>query len=407
MNKNKKIKIKKSNKELLGNQLLKYQINFDEKLSYKKLKLLLIDFFENNEEKYENFIHNQEILENSYWKKKKKEELVETLKKLGEKNIDNKTPKSLLINLILIKTFLTNQKEFDFLSKKDFKKINKLLNNRSKFERNIYRHKIFKNIFKKGFLKELNEYIGKYQFGFEKSDYDIDLKHVNKFFIYENKIEHVLVDLDLKIPKENMLIINGPSGAGKSTIINVISGLLETEDGDIVILKRNLKYLNEKQRTKFREENISFVFQSYNLIPTLTIKDNILLGADLLQNQKNKLDLKDIAKDLNIEEQLEKYPHQLSGGQKQRASIARALIKNPKILIADEPTGALDKKTGKDVLKIFKNIIEKYKTTIVLVTHNTEIKKIGDYILTIGNGKIESFTKNKNKISVDSLKMEV
>lgn len=407
MDKNKNIKLKKLDKELIDNELSKFNIEFDKKLKYKKRRKLLEDFFEKNLKEYEKFIHNQEILKKSYWKKKKKDELAEILIKLGEKDIDKNTSKSILINLIMIRTFLKNQKEYDFLSKKQFKKINKLLKDRSNIEKKVHKYKVYKKIFKNGFFKEWNEYIGKYQFGYEKSDYDIDLKHVNKFFNYGNKIEHVLVDLDLKIPKENMLIINGPSGAGKSTIINIISGLLKTEDGDVVILGRNLKYLSEKQRIKFREENISFVFQSYNLIPTLSIKDNILLGADLLQNKKNKLDLTKIAKDLNIEEQLNKYPHQLSGGQKQRASIARALMKNPKILIADEPTGALDKKAGKDVLRIFKSIIEKYKTTIILVTHNTEIKKIGDYILTIGNGKIESFGKNKNKLSVDSLKMEV
>lgn len=403
--KKKRIKLKNLNEQMLDNKLSKYNLDFKIKDKYKSKLKKLEEYYKNNYQEYEKYLSEKEKYTYKYWRKINKQEI---LKKLEENNyyFDKSTPKRLLIELIILNLFFES-KTGTFSSKKEYKKIKNIINRKSKIERQAKSYQVKKRVFRKDFFKTLNKYIGKYKYGYQLSNYEIELKNINKFFINESQMEHILKDINLKISKSNLLIIRGPSGSGKTTIVNIISGLLIAEGGEAIIANHNLKYLNEKERTKFREENISFVFQSYNLIPTLTIKDNILLGKDFLKNKKDALNIKELVKNLGIEEQLNKFPHQLSGGQKQRASIARALIKNPKILIADEPTGALDKKTGRDVIKIFQDVIEKYKTTIVFVTHNPEIVKIGNFIMEIKNGKIDNFYKNKHIESAENLKLEV
>ncbi len=189
-------------------------------------------------------------------------------------------------------------------------------------------------------------------------------------------------------------------------MFNIISGLIQVERGDVIINQRNLTHLNEKKRTKFREDNISFVFQRYNLISTLKCKDNILLGQDLKLDKEKSIKLDVIAKILGIEKQLNKYPWQLSGGQQQRVSIGRAIGKNPNILLADEPTGALDHNTTKDILKLFVDINEKFNTTIFIITHNSEIAKMADKIIKIGNGEIKKITTHK-RIKINDLNLDV
>lgn len=291
-------------------------------------------------------------------------------------------------------------------SKSEYKKILAELNSKFKKEKK----ESFRNIFKKSedesFFEKYNKHIAKYKFAFQNSDYIVELKNVQKFYPNDKKVQHVLKDINLKIKEGEIISIVGPSGSGKSTLFNIISGLIQVERGDVIVQQRNLTYLNEKKRTKFREENVSFVFQRYNLISTLKCKDNILLGQDLKLDKTKSIKLDDIAKILGIEEQLKKYPWQLSGGQQQRISIGRAIGKNPKILLADEPTGALDHNTTKDILKLFVDINEKFKTTIFIITHNNEIAKMADKTIKIGNGVIKEIDVHK-RVKIDDLHLDV
>jgi len=294
----------------------------------------------------------------------------------------------------------------EFHSKSEYKKILNELN--SKF--NKEKRKSFKEIFNKNvdgtFFEKFNTYIAKYKFACQDSEHIVDLQGVQKFYPNDKKVQHVLKDINLKIKEGEIISIVGPSGSGKSTLFNIISGLIQVERGDVIVNQRNLTYLNEKKRTKFREENISFVFQRYNLISTLKCKDNILLGQDLKLDKSKIIKLEDIAKILGIENQLKKYPWQLSGGQQQRISIGRAIAKNPNILLADEPTGALDHRTTKDILNLFVDINEKYNTTIFIITHNKEIAKMADKIIKIGNGEIKEILKHK-RVKISNLNLDI
>ncbi len=228
----------------------------------------------------------------------------------------------------------------------------------------------------------------------------IELRNVNKYFLNQDKYELVLNDISIAIPKGKIIIVLGPSGSGKTTLFNLMSGLIKNELGEVNIVNRNLTHLNEKERNDFRRKYVSFVFQSYNLMPTLNNRDNILLGKDM-NNNNDALNIDDISNKLGITKILDKFPNQVSGGQKQRVAIARALIKNPKIIFADEPTGALDSTSAKEVLKQFIKINKDYKTTILLITHNPKISYVGDYILKIKNGVLEDFYENETKIDID------
>lgn len=291
-------------------------------------------------------------------------------------------------------------------SKSEYKKILNELN--SKF--NLEKKESFRGIYKKSvegkFFEKYNKHIAHYKFAFQDSEYIVELRNVQKYYPNDKKVQHVLKDINLKIKPGEIISIVGPSGSGKSTLFNIISGLIQVERGDVIINQRNLTHLNEKKRTKFREDNISFVFQRYNLISTLKCKDNILLGQDLKLDKEKSIKLDVIAKILGIEKQLNKYPWQLSGGQQQRVSIGRAIGKNPNILLADEPTGALDHNTTKDILKLFVDINEKFNTTIFIITHNSEIAKMADKIIKIGNGEIKKITTHK-RIKINDLNLDV
>ncbi len=291
-------------------------------------------------------------------------------------------------------------------SKSEYKKILNELN--SKF--NLEKKESFRGIYKKNvegkFFEKYNKHIAHYKFAFQDSEYIVELRDVQKYYPNDKKVQQVLKDINLKIKPGEIISIVGPSGSGKSTLFNIISGLIQVERGDVIINQRNLTHLNEKKRTKFREDNISFVFQRYNLISTLKCKDNILLGQDLKLDKEKSIKLDVIAKILGIEKQLNKYPWQLSGGQQQRVSIGRAIGKNPNILLADEPTGALDHNTTKDILKLFVDINEKFNTTIFIITHNSEIAKMADKIIKIGNGEIKKITTHK-RIKINDLNLDV
>ncbi len=210
----------------------------------------------------------------------------------------------------------------------------------------------------------------------------------------------VLKDINLTINSGNVCVLLGPSGSGKSTILNLIGGIETSEKGKIQIGNIDISNMNEKQLTYYRRKQLGFVFQFYNLVPNLTVRENIEVAADITEKP---LDIDKLIKLLGLSEHQNKLPNQLSGGQQQRCAIGRALVKNPPILLCDEPTGALDSKTSKEILELIEKIHAEYKNTIIIVTHNEEIKKMANQIIKIHDGMIVEDMKNDNIITAKEL----
>nr|WP_106078763.1 ATP-binding cassette domain-containing protein [Mesoplasma coleopterae]AVN62722.1 hypothetical protein CG000_00120 [Mesoplasma coleopterae] len=222
----------------------------------------------------------------------------------------------------------------------------------------------------------------------------IELKDVKKSYITGDLETPILKGIDVKLDKGDFIVILGPSGSGKTTFLNVISGLDKATEGDVFILGSNLSLLKDSHLTKFRRRNVGFIFQQYNLLTNLTSKENAEVGQNLANKNKQGMSIEEIFETIGMKEQMNKYPHQMSGGQQQRVSIARALAKNPEILFADEPTGALDEEMGRKVLEILVKVNREQKTTVVVVTHNPNIAKIANTVIHIKNGLIDSLEKN-------------
>jgi putative ABC transport system ATP-binding protein len=211
---------------------------------------------------------------------------------------------------------------------------------------------------------------------------------------------HALKPTTITLPLGKTIVVVGPSGSGKSTLLNVIGGIESPTQGDIRLKKWNIAKLKEKQLTQFRREEIGFIFQSYNLVSALTVEENIELGREI---SKKPLKMEAILKDLEITDIRNKFPHQLSGGQQQRVAIARALIKNPKILLCDEPTGALDEETGKKVLVALQKIQKEYKTTLLIITHNNGITSMADQVVKMKSGEVYETYVNKKPIAASKV----
>lgn len=226
--------------------------------------------------------------------------------------------------------------------------------------------------------------------------YIIELKDVRKSYVTGDLETQVLRGVDLKLEHSDFVAILGPSGSGKTTLLNLISGLDKATEGDVFNIGHNLSLLRDVALTRFRRNYVGFIFQQYNLLSNLTAKENAEVGANLARKKNNALDIKTIFEMIGMKSELNKYPHQMSGGQQQRVSIARALSKNPQILFGDEPTGALDEKMGRTILEILLEINQKYKTTVILVTHNPNIAEVAKTVIHIQNGKILEFYQNKN-----------
>ncbi|QIW62062.1 ABC transporter ATP-binding protein [Mycoplasmopsis gallinacea] len=223
----------------------------------------------------------------------------------------------------------------------------------------------------------------------------IEVRDVSKYYLSGNTVTRVLKNVSMEIKKGEFILIFGKSGGGKSTLLNLISGLDRPSKGDVIVCDTNLPYLSDVKLTLFRRENVSFIFQNYNLLQNLTGYDNVETGAYLQKNKDKKLNLDDLFKEFEMEEVKDKYPSQMSGGQQQRISILRALAKNASIIFADEPTGALDSNTSKIVLSYLFDINKKYGTTIVMVTHDPSIESIADKVVRVKDGKITDIKVNK------------
>lgn len=228
----------------------------------------------------------------------------------------------------------------------------------------------------------------------------LEISNIKKSFGNgENKTE-VLKGVNIQIEKGEICVLLGPSGSGKSTLLNIIGGIDNADSGYISINGEKTKDMNEKRLTQYRRKHLGYVFQAYNLIPNLTVKENIEVGAYL---SKSPLEIDELLKTLGLYEHRHKIPNQLSGGQQQRTAIGRAIVKNPDILLCDEPTGALDYKTSKEILKLMEDVNKKYGNTIVMVTHNDAIKNMADRVVKMRDGQIRDNYKNKSKIPASEL----
>ena len=230
----------------------------------------------------------------------------------------------------------------------------------------------------------------------------ITFKNVTKSYTVGDKTFNALKNINFTLPKGEFVVILGPSGAGKSTLLNLIGGMDKPTKGDIIIDNENISKYNEAKLTDYRANNVGFIFQFYNILPTLTVLENVEIVKDITKNTKNA---KEVLKEVGLSKHQNKFPNQLSGGEQQRVSIARAITKNPKLLLCDEPTGALDSKTGIEILKLLKNCCNQKNgnNTVIIVTHNSLIAEIADTIIKIKNGQIESITKNKNPKDIDEV----
>ncbi|MBE6843623.1 MAG: ABC transporter ATP-binding protein [Oscillospiraceae bacterium] len=228
----------------------------------------------------------------------------------------------------------------------------------------------------------------------------IEISGIKKSFgEAENKTE-VLKGIDLTIEKGEICVLLGPSGSGKSTLLNIIGGIDNADSGYISISGEKTADMNEKALSLYRRKHLGYIFQMYNLIPNLNIKENVEVGAYL---SENPLDVDEILKTLGLYEHRHKLPNQLSGGQQQRTAIGRAIVKNPDILLCDEPTGALDYNTSKEILRLIEDVNKKYGNTIIMVTHNDAIKNMADRVVTLRDGMIRKNYINENKISATEL----
>ena len=228
----------------------------------------------------------------------------------------------------------------------------------------------------------------------------INLKNVKKHYQVGDQIYKALDDINLDINQGEFVVILGPSGAGKSTLLNLLGGMDRPTSGEIWIGEDNIAKFTDKQLTKYRAGDVGFIFQFYNIMSTLTVEENVNLIKDITNTTKTA---KEVLKKVGLERHAKKFPAELSGGEQQRVSIARAVMKNPKVLLCDEPTGALDSKTGVEILKLLKEQSD-YDTTVIVVTHNALIAEIADRVIRIKNGQVESNTKNTSPKAVDKVR---
>ena len=223
----------------------------------------------------------------------------------------------------------------------------------------------------------------------------IELKGVRKSY----GANEVLKGIDLRIEEQDYLVILGASGSGKSTLLNILSGLEKPDQGEVLYDGENIASLSESQLTKFRKDQVAFIFQQYYLLQELTVEQNVKMGAHLAKNQ----DYLPIIEAMGLKEKLHQYPSELSGGEQQRVAIARALAKKPKVLFLDEPTGALDEETGRQILSYIAQMKKELGFTLVMVTHNEHIAQLANTVVRVNSGQIQDITVNEESKSVEEI----
>lgn len=228
----------------------------------------------------------------------------------------------------------------------------------------------------------------------------LEIKGIRKSFGTGDSRVDVLKGLNLEIEKGEFCVLLGPSGSGKSTLLNIIGGIDVADEGSIIIEEEQLEDMTEKKLSLYRRKHLGYIFQMYNLIPNLTVRENIEVGAYL---SDRSLDVDELMRTLEIYEHRNKLPNQISGGQQQRTAIGRAIVKNPDILLCDEPTGALDYRTSKEILKLIETVNRKYGNTIIMVTHNDAIKDMADRVVKLRDGMIRKNYRNEHKLTAAEL----
>ncbi len=228
----------------------------------------------------------------------------------------------------------------------------------------------------------------------------IEFQNVHKKYKMGEVEIDALKNTNFSIDKGELVVIVGPSGAGKTTTLNILGGMDTATSGKVFVDNKNITELNRKELVTYRRNDIGFVFQFYNLVQNLTAKENVELATQLC---KDALDVNDILKKVGLNERKDNFPSQLSGGEQQRVAIARAIAKNPKLLLCDEPTGALDYKTGKSILKLLQDMSKKVGITVLIITHNSAIAPMADKVIRFKNGTVEKIEKNENPVSIDTI----
>lgn len=227
----------------------------------------------------------------------------------------------------------------------------------------------------------------------------VELKNVSREYLIGEQEYKALNNVNLTIKRGELVVILGPSGAGKSTLLNILGGMDSPTSGHIEVDGHDISKYSPKQLTKYRAEKVGFIFQFYNIMPTLTVEENVRLVEDVSTTDKDAVD---VLKSVGLGRHTSKFPNELSGGEQQRVSIARAVMKDPSLLLCDEPTGALDSKTGVEVLKLLRKQADE-NTTVIIVTHNAQIAEIADHIIHLKNGEIEKDIVNKKPKAIDEV----
>ena len=228
----------------------------------------------------------------------------------------------------------------------------------------------------------------------------VELKDVRKTYKMGEVEIHAVDGVNFQIEEGEFVVIVGPSGAGKTTVLNILGGMDSATSGKVVVGGVDISHYGPKQLTAYRRNEIGFVFQFYNLVQNLTAKENVELAVQI---SKNPLEPAKVLEEVGLKHRMDNFPAQLSGGEQQRVAIARALAKNPKLLLCDEPTGALDYKTGKAILKLLQDTCRKQGKTVIVITHNSAIAPMADRVLYIKNGRVEHMEKNETPIPVEQI----
>lgn len=228
----------------------------------------------------------------------------------------------------------------------------------------------------------------------------VKLENVSKFYKMGENTVVANNKITFQIEKGEFVVIVGPSGAGKSTVLNILGGMDSCDAGQVEVDGVDIAGFNVRNLTKYRRNDVGFVFQFYNLVPNLTAKENVELAAQI---SPHALDAEEVLRQVGLENRLNNFPAQLSGGEQQRVAIARALAKSPKLLLCDEPTGALDYETGKAILKLLQETCQKTGTTVIVITHNAAIKPIANRIIEINDAKVRKITENTSPVSIDNI----